>query len=310
MENNKIDVVYVLGNGSKWDNNEIRFSLRSIEKNLLYFRNVYIVGSLPTFLTNVIHVPAKDIFDPNVNTDGNIITKVLEACKQEGLSKKFLFINDDHLVLKPIEARKIPPYHKGNMVEFPDRYWKLNYWRKRLQLTKEILLEKKHTTFHFDCHTPVVFDKKVFPIIFKRFNYKENIGYTMKSIYGNVVFRTGKLLSGQKKTIFRNYSLKQINIRLKDSLLMSFNDQGLNSALKYWLIRNFPDKSKYEKDIPSELIFDIYNWNLSGENYQDGVGIFAKYFKHKNLIKMFRENENDFLRVKLNYKLNQILKQL
>ena len=27
-----MDIVYCLGNGSKWDNNELRYSLRSVER--------------------------------------------------------------------------------------------------------------------------------------------------------------------------------------------------------------------------------------------------------------------------------------
>ena len=38
----KIDVVYVLGTGSKWHNNEIRFSLRALEKNLRDYRHIYV----------------------------------------------------------------------------------------------------------------------------------------------------------------------------------------------------------------------------------------------------------------------------
>ena len=73
----QIDVVYVLGTGSNWDNNEIRFSLRSLAKNLKGMGRVFVVGERPAFLQNVIHIPAKDEFNPNVNADGNIILKVL-----------------------------------------------------------------------------------------------------------------------------------------------------------------------------------------------------------------------------------------
>ena len=39
-----MDVVYILGKGSVWKDNEIRYSLRSIEKHLTGFDRVFIVG--------------------------------------------------------------------------------------------------------------------------------------------------------------------------------------------------------------------------------------------------------------------------
>ncbi len=45
----KIDLVYILGKGSKWSDNEIRFSLRSIEKYFDY-RKIFIIGEKPESL--------------------------------------------------------------------------------------------------------------------------------------------------------------------------------------------------------------------------------------------------------------------
>jgi hypothetical protein len=89
MEN--IDVVYVLGTGSKWKNNELRFSLRAIEKNLTGYRDIYVIGENPGFLQNVIHIPYPDELPGNA--DGNIARKVLRACREKKLSDNFLFIN-------------------------------------------------------------------------------------------------------------------------------------------------------------------------------------------------------------------------
>ena len=44
-----MDIVYILGNGSKFNNEEIRYSLRSLEK-FVNFDRVFIVGECPKFL--------------------------------------------------------------------------------------------------------------------------------------------------------------------------------------------------------------------------------------------------------------------
>ena len=132
MKPKLMDVVYVIGKGSNWRDNELRFSLRSITKNGSGIRNIFIVGERPDYIKNIIHIPASDIFDPAVNADGNIITKILTACGDKRLSENFLFINDDHLVLKPVNIADVPAFHKGSMDTFPDEYWNLNHWRKSL----------------------------------------------------------------------------------------------------------------------------------------------------------------------------------
>ena len=59
-----MDIVYIIGSGSKWQDNELRYSLRSIEKFGGNFGEVYIVGDrLPPFIdpSTVRYLPVKDI---------------------------------------------------------------------------------------------------------------------------------------------------------------------------------------------------------------------------------------------------------
>ncbi len=304
-----IDVVYVLGTGSKWDNNEIRFSLRSLEKNLKNMGRVFVVGECPAFLQNVIHIPATDEFNPNVNADGNIIRKVLAACKDERLSDDFLFINDDHLVLTPVEADKVPPFHKGNMQKYPPQYWKLNYWRTRLQRTMETLVQTELPTYHFDCHTPIVFNKHQFVEIMQAFNYVDGVGLTMKSLYGNVVYAAKGVrvrLKNQKRTVFHNYTMQQLEERLSECDFMSFNDQGLSRSLKRWLFAKFPEPSAFETNDVSDRIIDIARWLEGDRDYWQGVALFKKYMKGVHLIKLFEERETAGMHRKLEYKFERL----
>lgn len=304
-----IDVVYVLGSGSAWNNNEIRYSLRSIERNGIGVGKIFIVGELPNFLSKgIIHIKAEDIFNPNQNADGNIATKVLAACADDRLSDDFLFINDDHLILKPINLADVPAFHKGDMNTFPESTWTLNFWRGRLKRTMEILNEKGLTAYHFDCHTPILFNKKKFPKIMSSFTYKEGIGLTMKSLYGNSVYsNSGVLLTTEKKTVFKYYTIAQLNSRLSECGFMSFNDLGLNSALKLWLDEQFPQPSEWELSTVEDRLIEIHRWLNSERDYMQGVKLFEKYMKGVNLIKIFRAGETPSLRKKLEYKLTHTM---
>jgi len=107
-----IDLVYTIkANDSTWEDNELRYSLRSIEKYLSGVGQVFIIGDCPDFLTNVIHIPATDEENREWK-DRNIYRKLLIACNDVRISENFLFVNDDHYLTQPFEAGKFPFYYR------------------------------------------------------------------------------------------------------------------------------------------------------------------------------------------------------
>ena len=57
-----MDILYVVGRGSTWNNNELKYSLRSIAKNGINVDRVFIVGYIPDFINReeVICLPFED----------------------------------------------------------------------------------------------------------------------------------------------------------------------------------------------------------------------------------------------------------
>jgi hypothetical protein len=106
----KHDLVYVLGNGSKYDNLEIRISITSMLKFCSHWiGEIYVVGENPG-----IHNPrVKHIWAPDItksNKDANIIHKVLTAInKIPKLTDNFLFCSDDILVTKKTDWEDFAP---------------------------------------------------------------------------------------------------------------------------------------------------------------------------------------------------------
>lgn len=301
----EIDIVYVLGSGTKWQNNELRFSLRSLVKNLKGFRKIYVIGEKPDWIKNVIHIPFSD--ELLNNADGNIIRKVLRACEEEKLSEDFLFINDDHIFMTEMIAADIPPFQKGDMTTFPREFFEFNFWRGRLWRTRNILIEKGYSALHFDCHTPIVMNKVWFPQVMSQFDYARNIGYTMKSLYGNVVHPDAPFLNGEKVTVFRPYTMKDLVARTANRMFVSFNDDGLTPVLKEWLITSFPEQSKYEKHA-NIAATEVLQW-LWDENrkYEDGISIFNKYGSSKRAKKFFDKGESKTRDMKLMHKMRELL---
>jgi hypothetical protein len=301
-----IDVVYVLGKGSNWRNNEIRFSLRAIEKNLKGVRKIWIIGEDPGFLKGVNHISHPDEFTNNA--DGNIIRKVLRACQEEDLTENFLFINDDHLVMKPVRAENIPAFHKGDMTTFDKAFFEVNFWRGRLFRTKNILVQKGYTAYNFDCHVPIIFNKKIFPEVISQFDYEKNIGYTMKSLYGNVVCKDARRLDGEKVVLFRPYTVSDIMAKVAGAGFVSFNDDGLRVQLKEWLYNTFNEVSRFEADGGADPFFRIMAWLLSADkDYDAGCEIYEEYGKAKKAKKYFGKGETKARDMKLEHKIRELL---
>ena len=270
MEN--IDVVFVLGNGSKWNDNELRFALRSIEKNLKGYRKVWIIGRKPSWIKNVGFIEVDDTLVNNA--DGNIINKVLAACKAKSLTDDFVFFNDDYIVNKPVHVSEILNWHIGDIAWFDDEFFNQSIWRTRLKRTMKVLQKYGLPTMNYDAHVPMIINKKKFPEIISKFRYQDDLGFTMKSLYGNSLEPGVRL---NEAAIFRRYTYEQIESRLSEALFYAYNDFGLGIYMKIFLFNHFPGPSQYEKANSTDRALDILSWFAFNGNIEDGLDLLNKY---------------------------------
>jgi len=105
-----MDLLYLLGNGSAWDNNELRYSLRSACAHVPHDR-VIIVGERPAWLRNVVHIPAFDVYPMKVACTWH---KLLVACRHEAVGSQFVLMNDDFLFLQD-HATPLHTYVRGTI---------------------------------------------------------------------------------------------------------------------------------------------------------------------------------------------------
>jgi hypothetical protein len=106
-----IDLVYIVGNGSTWKNNELRYSIRSAIKHLKGIGNVWVVGVKPAWL-DVKHIPAND---SGRTATESVYLKLKKAIAHPEISEDFLFFNDDYYLLKNAPANKFPFYYKDEL---------------------------------------------------------------------------------------------------------------------------------------------------------------------------------------------------
>ena len=106
----KHDVVYVLGDGSKYKNLEIKISITSMLKFCSHWINeIYVVGDNSGIKNPKVH----HIYAPDVsrsNKDANIIYKLNMAMQRiPKLSENFLFCSDDILVTRKSDWEDFMP---------------------------------------------------------------------------------------------------------------------------------------------------------------------------------------------------------
>lgn len=301
-----------LGNGSQWDDKELRYTLRAIEKNLEGYRNIIIVGQKPDWLQNVVYIPANDPLPSNA--DGNITLKTLKVCKRSDVTDDFLFINDDHVITHPLNIEDIPDYYKQDFEEYPSGYWNPSLHRTRVYRTWQILKERGHSTINFELHVPNFINKKKYLEILPQFPFDKGIGLCPKSLYGNLAVSGDTMVQIKDPTIFNNKPMEKIREKFEDAAIphVAYNDDGLNASLKYYLYKAFPQKSSFEKYdlVPDPVVSIIEYLEQDAPDYQEGVELYEKYGRNKNIKRMLGKGETKRTREKLMWKLELLTQYL
>jgi hypothetical protein len=239
-----MDIIYILGTGSKWQNNEIRYSIRSVLKHCQDLERVIIIGEDPGFYQyndKLIHIQAAD----TAHKEANIWKKVLKAAGTPEISDPFLFINDDHFMLKPFNAAVYPYYTKGDLAEM--NFNTLDSYQMILKATRQALQKRGLPTYHFDIHTPMLIHKAAFIEVFSAFEEEVMTvpGLVMKSCYANYWRKQPEFLNDLK--LKRGCSFTELAEIHHRRHVISVADEALTRNFRQWLEFHFP------KPHPSEI---------------------------------------------------------
>lgn len=226
------DIVYVLGNGSLWQNNELRYSLRSVEKHLKNYGNVIIVGTLPEWLTNVIHIPATD---PYKFSASNILHKLRMACKSDQVADNFLFMNDDHFIMKNQETKSYPYYYSSNLDSFVQRRGMDTYGRACFNSQRFLKSQGVTNGLYFDVHFPMLINKHIFTEVFSKVNIDQRFGHIIKSIYANSVPVKSELTIDCKASV-----------PPKNGQVCYSSIPNPSTLVRRWLFETYPERSRFE----------------------------------------------------------------
>lgn len=236
-----MDLIYTLGHGSNWEDNELRYSLRAMHELVGDLGQVVIVGTRPRWLTNVLHIPARDL---HTCKERNIMDKISLACRRDDLSQELLFANDDHFALAHQVATTIPNWRCGKLETLALKLSMANHYRQALLNTHEVLGAQGLDTWNFDIHTPIIYRRQEFLQVMANYDWEKHRGYVVKSLYANTLRLPHQHLGDCKLT--QRYAYDELVTRLRGRPWWSVSDGALNPNLKRLLEALYPTPSPYE----------------------------------------------------------------
>lgn len=262
-----MDAVYLFRH-SVFDDQEIRYSLRSIQKHLPCIRKVWIFGDRPAFLSDdtsiVEHVPQSAIariadFPTPVT---NFFHMMFLSSLIPELDAEYLLFCDDFILIDelPIELARQSRY-LADLGEAKSRGHGL--WLDCLWRTYDLLKRLGYPGHNFETHTPTYLRRQwVLDAYcdFKDFTTHDRffgmLGPT--AILNHVVKHKGIELThlateGTRAGFWHEKPTYEAVVESsRGKLFFNFDDDAYGDAIRRFLSERFPDKSIYEKsDIPA-----------------------------------------------------------
>jgi len=240
-----MDILYILGNGSRWRNNEIRYSLRSLQKHAQNVERVFITGEKPDFINdNIKYNYYPDKYICNINH----LLKVLYTFQTTDISDDILLNYDDNFFIKDIDINKYPFYY--NRQEIPESFDLSNTYTKSKIFTRNILLNLGKPIKDFGVHCPVIYNRQKFYEFenkFKQYNElnPRNVGISVRNAYLNNLEIEGEYLPDVK--INRILTKRDIELKIEGRNVFSIGNNIISGGIVEFLEENYPNKSRWER---------------------------------------------------------------
>ena len=227
------DIVYILKQNIDDNPEELRYSLRSVEKNFPY-RYIWFAGGATSVIEPDCYLYVQQ---KGINKWLKVKNTIETICKEPGISEDFWLFNDDFFVMKPVE--NCPPAVTGTMFRrIQELMWKNNIsqYAKELFIAKKALEEGKYETLNYAMHIPMLINKKKALETLKTFNKCS----MFRCCYGNhhnlaeIIMPDVKIYQTDQEPTGKE-------------IYLSTSDESFASGLVGEYIREqFPERSKYE----------------------------------------------------------------
>lgn len=238
-----LDIVYVVKDSAY--NAELRYSLRSVDKNFPHHR-LWFYGGKPVGLHPDKQVVVKQEGNRKYDRVRNMLKMIAE---NDEITDDFVLFNDDFFVMDKV---KDLPYYAGErlsdlcvQIEIKNNYRPTPY---TTELKRTIAaLSPEYQTDNFELHLPMRLNRGILLDIIN--SYPNNRG--TRSLYGNVLLKSDLAIDEDW-----NFGGKDVKIWEQDKApevssecpFLSTSDESFADGLVGDFIRRqFPDKSRWER---------------------------------------------------------------
>jgi len=253
-----------LASASRWE--ELRYSLRSLEKFLNEDYEVWIVGDLPEWVRNVKHIPHQKTAMTNAGTTYDAVSKLKLYIDHNDSPDKFLRMYDDVYITgaRTLKQMQITRYlftnDELNSGEFVSGGI---VWRDQVFRSTDAVVRLGYHGYMTETHCPEVFEKDKMREIFEMFDPLENRLLT-STLYFNV-FPYERMFKDRKveRALFYGYEndfsygpgecqlietrLNRVSHICTGKYYLNHNDDGLDDCLKNFIQGMYPEKCRFEK---------------------------------------------------------------
>lgn len=242
-----VDAVFVIGTGSKNDNEELRYALRNVARNCPFVRRVYISGECPKWVdtSEVVHLQWPDRF--RHAKDSNIIDKLVHACEAPDIAKRILFCSDDQFQTRVCTWEDFAPvwlreYDKDDgWYEGLKRVWhsRLRRTLERERLRRVAMGMGEKGIYYWEPHIYSPIDRDLFLKYAAWSDYEHRDDTITQSGYYNFVGQRG-VRSADHRFIYKGFDWS------KRKTHIAYTDESFDEAMSY-LRAAFPTPCRFEK---------------------------------------------------------------
>lgn len=225
-----MDCVYICRSG---ENEELRYSLRSIEKNLEY-ENLWIVGDAPDWYYGNLKTTIKNAGKYTIAR-----TNLYKIAESDDIAEEFILMNDDFFVMQHFSTP--PTWHNGLLEDsIKERARKApgSYTEMLRETYSKLRRMSIETILDYELHVPMKMTKT-------GLRQALMLGGLWRSMYGNMN-NVGGEEHKDVKLYKRESSLRNHDLDIYTSPFLSTTDEAFPDLLDQRLRDAFPDPSQYE----------------------------------------------------------------
>lgn len=244
-----MNIVIPLGYGSRWNNNELRYCLRSIQQHVHGWERIILVGVMPDWMQphdRLMHIPMDDKPGARLK-EQNIHRKIMAAIQSGYAGERFLFMNDDHFILHDIDIANFPTHFKGLLIDAIGKCDRHNMYRTTLSNTLHYCAGKGVKLVRdYDTHAPIIYHSTTYLQHVGSIVKWPAYGYGIKSMYANLSNAGGKHYPDLK--LPHVHDLAEIVAAVHGRLYFSIGDRALGPALEAFMKLKYITPSMFENE--------------------------------------------------------------